>query len=208
MNNPPPAPGGRREGGGGGRFQAVQEGRVPRGVRAAVRDVAQARRFAEVQARLPRGVEAQGSLGVPPDQIADAYAAYSRSYWLRNGDDRRLAKNLLRWIEGEDGLAAWADEPVPPDLLGCDGEPLDMPGLAKADPEFAPLWRKVESRRSIVRSLLYDERPGASEDERGGEVRRRQALREVHGGVRGALRALPRDLRAAARRRRPRRRVG
>lgn len=103
--------------------------------------------------------------GFLPDQIADAYAAYSRSYWLRNGDDRRLAKNLLRWIEGEDGLAAWADEPVPPDLLGCDGEPLDMPGLAKADPEFAPLWRKVESRRSIVRSLLYDERPGASEED-------------------------------------------
>ena len=38
--------------------------------------------------------------GFLPDQIADAYAAYSRSYWLRNGDDRRLAKNLLRWIEG------------------------------------------------------------------------------------------------------------
>lgn len=103
--------------------------------------------------------------GLLPGQIADAYAAYAKDYWLRNGDDRRLAKNLLRWIEGEDGLAAWADEPIPPDVLGCDGEPLDMPGLAKADPGFAALWRKVESRRAVVRSLLYDERPGATEED-------------------------------------------
>lgn len=38
----------------------------------------------------------------------------------------------------------------------------------------------------------------------GGDVRRRQALREARGSVRRATRTLPRDLRAATRRRRPR----
>lgn len=103
--------------------------------------------------------------GYEPGQIAEAYAAYARDYWVRNGDDARLAKNLLRWIEGEDGLAAWADEPVAPDVLGNSGEPLGMPELAEADPEFGKLWRKVVARRNVVRSLLYDERPGATEDD-------------------------------------------
>lgn len=95
--------------------------------------------------------------GFSPEQIVDAYAAYAKSYWLRNGDDPALAKNLARWIEGEGGLSAYSDEPIPPDLLDVDGGPLDMVGLAQADPEFAKLWRRVETRRSVIRSQLYSE---------------------------------------------------
>ena len=115
--------------------------------------------------------------GFEPGQIAEAYAAYAKDYWVRNGDDARLAKNLLRWLEGEDGLAAWADEPVAPDVLGCDGEPLGMPELAEADPAFGKLWRKVVARRNVVRSLLYDEKPDATED----EVAERCAADRLHG---------------------------
>lgn len=61
--------------------------------------------------------------GYLPGQIADAYAAYAESYRARNGDDGRLAKNLARWLEGDDGLPVWSDEPIPPDAMGCDGGP-------------------------------------------------------------------------------------
>lgn len=49
---------------------------------------------------------------------------------------------------------AYADEPIPPDLLDADGEPLDMPGLAQADPDFAKLWRRVETQRCVIRSTM------------------------------------------------------
>ncbi|MDN4508618.1 hypothetical protein [Gordonibacter sp. RACS_AR49] len=103
--------------------------------------------------------------GFSPGQIVDAYAAYAKSYWLRNGDDPALAKNLARWIEGEGGLSAYSDEPIPPDLLDVDGGPLDMVGLAQADPEFAKLWRRVETRRAVVRSQLYAVDRGTPETE-------------------------------------------
>lgn len=92
--------------------------------------------------------------GFAPEQIIDAYAAYAKSFWMRNGDDTTLAKNLARWLEGEGGLSAYSDEPIPPDLLDADGEPLDMAGLAQADADFAKMWRKVETRRSVIRSQL------------------------------------------------------
>ena len=92
--------------------------------------------------------------GFDPEQIVDAYAAYAKDYWLRNGDDNRLAKNLPRWLACDDGLAAWADEPIPPAIFAADGEPLDMAGLAQADPDCAKLWRKVQTRRSVIRSQL------------------------------------------------------
>lgn len=92
--------------------------------------------------------------GFGPEQIIDAYAAYAKSYWVRNGDDTKLAKNLARWIEGEGGLCAYADEPIPPDLLDADGGPLDMTALAQADPEFAKLWRRVETQRCVIRSWM------------------------------------------------------
>lgn len=109
--------------------------------------------------------KAKVASGFEPEQIIEAYAAYAKDYWIRNGDDNRLAKNLPRWLEGESGLVAWADEPIAPDILGADGEPLDMEGLAKADPGFAKLWRKVQTRRDVIRSLLYSygERPPESE---------------------------------------------
>lgn len=92
--------------------------------------------------------------GFAPERIIEAYCAYAKSYWMRNGDDVTLAKNLARWLEGEGGLSAYADEPIPPDLLDADGEPLDMPGLAQADPDFAKLWRRVETQRCVIRSTM------------------------------------------------------
>lgn len=92
--------------------------------------------------------------GFSPEQIIDAYAAYAKNFWMRNGDDTTLAKNLARWLEGEGGLTAYSNEPIPPDLLDAAGRPLDMVGLAQADPDFAKLWRRVETRRSVIRSQM------------------------------------------------------
>ena len=114
--------------------------------------------------------------GYLPGQIADAYAAYAESYRGRNGEDGRLAKNLARWLEGDDGMPVWSDDPIPPDALGCDGEPLDMEGLAKADPGFAKLWRRVASRRNVILSLLYDRNPAASREEFEAECEADEAL--------------------------------
>lgn len=57
--------------------------------------------------------------GFSPEQIIDAYAAYAKSFWMRNGDDTTLAKNLARWLEGEGGLTAYSDESIPPGPPGC-----------------------------------------------------------------------------------------
>lgn len=103
--------------------------------------------------------------GFGPEQIIDAYTAYAKSYWVRNGDDTKLAKNLARWIEGEGGLCAYADEPIPPDLLEADGGPLDMVALAQADPEFAKLWRRVETQRCVIRSWMAMDGKVPPEDE-------------------------------------------
>lgn len=93
--------------------------------------------------------------GYEPEQIIEAYEAYARSYWIRNADDSTLAKNLIRWLEGEGGLSAFADEPIAPSILGRNGGPLSMEELAEADPDFAPLWRKLESARAVVRSIMF-----------------------------------------------------
>lgn len=53
-----------------------------------------------------------------------------------------------------EAYCAYADEPIPPDLLDANGEPLDMPGLAQADPDFAKLWRRVETQRCVIRSTM------------------------------------------------------
>ena len=92
--------------------------------------------------------------GFTPDQIISAYDAYAKSYWVRNADDKKLAKNLIRWLEGEGGLEAFADEPIPPGILGKDGKPLTMKELADADPDFAPLWNKLKSARCVVLSIM------------------------------------------------------
>lgn len=104
--------------------------------------------------------------GYTPEQIIHAYDAYAKAYWMRNADDKKLAKNLIRWLEGEGGLEAFADEPIPPSLLGHDGEPLTMEELADADPDFAPLWNKLKSARCVVLSLMVaeaEERPSQEE---------------------------------------------
>ena len=93
--------------------------------------------------------------GYEPEQIIEAYEAYARSYWIRNADDATLAKNLIRWLEGEGGLSAFAEEPIPPSILDRNGDPLSMEELAEADPDFAPLWRKLESARAVVRSIMF-----------------------------------------------------
>ena len=104
--------------------------------------------------------------GYTPEQIIRAYDAYAKSYWMRNADDKKLAKNLIRWLEGEGGLGAFADEPIPPSLLGHDGKPLAMEELADADPDFASLWNKLKSARCVVLSLMIadkEERPSQEE---------------------------------------------
>ena len=104
--------------------------------------------------------------GYTPEQIIRAYDAYAKAYWMRNADDKKLAKNLIRWLEGEGGLGAFADEPIPPSLLGHDGKPLTMEELADADPDFAPLWNKLKSARCVVLSLMIadtEERPSQEE---------------------------------------------
>ena len=92
--------------------------------------------------------------GFEEHQVIEAYEAYAKAYWMRNGDDRSLAKNLIRWLEGEGGLSAFADEPIPPDLLDTEREPLSMEELAKADPDFAKLWNRVLVQRNVKRSFL------------------------------------------------------
>lgn len=52
-------------------------------------------------------------------------------------------------------MSAFAEEPIPPSILGRDGDPLSMEELAEADPDFAPLWRKLESARAVVRSIMF-----------------------------------------------------
>lgn len=104
--------------------------------------------------------------GYTPEQIIHAYDAYAKAYWVRNADDKKLAKNLIRWLEGEGGLEAFADEPIPPSILGHDGKPLTMEELADADPDFAPLWNKLKSARCVVLSLMIadtEERPSQEE---------------------------------------------
>lgn len=103
--------------------------------------------------------------GFEEQQIIEAYESYAKTYWMRNGDDRSLAKNLIRWLEGEGGLSAFADEPIPPDLLGTGGEPLSMEELAKADPDFAKLWNRVLVQRNVKRSFMVanNERPSKAE---------------------------------------------
>lgn len=104
--------------------------------------------------------------GYTPEQIIHAYDAYAKAYWVRNADDKKLAKNLIRWLEGKGGLEAFADEPIPPSILGHYGKPLTMEELADADPDFAPLWNKLKSARCVVLSLMIadtEERPSQEE---------------------------------------------
>lgn len=90
-------------------------------------------------------------------QILDAYDAYAESYRKRNGDDAHLAKNLVRWLEADGGLADFSDRPFPPELLAMPGDPLSMEEFAEADREFGKLWQKVITQRDVHRSWLCTE---------------------------------------------------
>lgn len=165
INGPSPPPRWKVEARGEGGFEPYRRGEFPeefeRLCAMSIKPVASLRFKRSCLAAWEKRV-AEGYL---PAQIADAYGAYAESYRGRNGEDGRLAKNLARWLEGDDGMPVWSDDPIPPDALGCDGEPLDMEGLAKADPGFAKLWRRVASRRNVILSLLYDRNPAASREE-------------------------------------------
>ena len=112
-----------------------------------------------------------GSEGSPdsytPEQIIHAYDAYAKAYWIRNADDKKLAKGLIRWLRRKEGSEAFADRPMPPSLLGHDSKPLAMEELADADPVSASLWNnKLKSAHCIVLSLMIadkEERPSQEE---------------------------------------------
>ena len=87
-------------------------------------------------------------------QILDAYDAYAESYRKRNGDDAHLAKNLVRWLEADGGLADFSDRPFPPELLAMPGDPLSMEELARADEVLGRVWQKVMTQRDVRRSWL------------------------------------------------------
>lgn len=134
--------------------------------------------------------------GYLPGQIADAYAAYAESYRGRNGEDGRLAKNLARWLEGDDGMPVWSDDTHTP----------GRPGLRRGAPrhggprEGGPGVREAlaQGRRAAQRDPAAALRPQARGVEGGvrGGMRGGRDAREAHGDVRGALRALtPRPVR-------------
>lgn len=150
-----PAPAGRSEEKGSGDFREYRKGEFPEAFERLCSLSLKPLTSLAFKRDALKAWKAKVAAGFDPEQIVDAYAAYAKDYWLRNGDDNHLAKNLPRWLSCDDGLAAWADEPIPPDIFASDGEPLDMAGLAQADPDFAKLWRKVQTRRSVIRSQLY-----------------------------------------------------
>lgn len=103
--------------------------------------------------------------GYHPTQILEAYRAYETDFWNRNGDDTQLAKNLVRWLIAEDGLEAYADEPIPPTLRGNNDEPLSMEELAEVDKNYAVIMRKIQSRRGVLRSYVEYEMRGEFTEE-------------------------------------------
>lgn len=103
--------------------------------------------------------------GCEEQQILDAYAAYAESYRKRNGDDAKLAKNLIRWLEADGGLGEFADKPFSPELLVTEGGPLSMERLADKDPDFAKLWNNVQTQLDVKRSILRAANGSPSEAE-------------------------------------------
>ena len=48
--------------------------------------------------------KAKVASGFEPEQIIDAYAAYAKDYWIRNGDDNCLAKSSAEGVQRHLGL--------------------------------------------------------------------------------------------------------
>lgn len=136
--------------------------------------------------------EKRVSQGYSPEMILDAYRRYAKSYGIRNGDDPTCAKNLARWLEAPGGLADYADEPAAPDLRTAEGKPLSIEQLAKESPEFAAIWRKVETRRCVIRSYypeLDDAQLTAALEEDEHYVRFRETAQEAYENYLGACAA-------------------
>ena len=145
--------------------------------------------------------------GFAPEHIIEAYCAYAKSYWMRNGDDVTLAKNLARWLEGEGGLSAYADEPIPPDLLlrlsPVAGQGLGPQGTAACHAGTRagrPRLREALAARgdAALRDSLDhgDERRASAGGGRARSLQDRQALPALPRCLQGALRPLPQGDRA------------
>ena len=187
-----------REAGGRGRrrLRALQERRVPRGVREALCDVDRARRLPRFKRSCLAVWEKRGRQGIPAGPDRGRLRRIRREL-PRSQRRRRPAREEPGEVaRGDDGLPVWSDEPYPRTPWVATGSPCDMEGLAKADPGFAKLWRRVAARRrSVILRCFYDRKPGASREEFEGGMRGGRGARDAHGGVRGALRALPRPVR-------------
>ena len=103
--------------------------------------------------------------GYLPDAIVAAYEDYAKDYREQNGDDPAFAKNLARWLKDEGGLEDYADKPIDPTLSDEQGNPLSMEELAQADESFGKLWKRMMSRRSVIRTIVRDQSPDADDQE-------------------------------------------
>lgn len=133
--------------------------------------------------------------GYLPGQIADAYAAYAESYRGRNGGDGRLAKNLARWLEGGGTPARVVGRTHPPGRPGMRRGAPRHGGARQGGPGVreALAQGRLAPQRDPVAALRPQSR-GVEGGVRGG-MRGGRGAREAHGGMRGALRALPRPVR-------------
>lgn len=93
--------------------------------------------------------------GYSPQQILNAYQAYRDEYVERNGDNMALVKNLARWLSTDEGLKAYAGDPVVCRLTAPDGSPLSKEKLAAVHERFGKLYRQAKTRRSLILSGLH-----------------------------------------------------
>ena len=127
--------------------------------------------------------------GFDPEQIVDAYAAYAKDYWLRNGDDNRLAKNLPRRA-GRMGRRAHTARHLRR-RRGAPGHGRPRPGgpgLREAVAQGAD-----QAQRHPIAALHGRQPPSRGAGTR--TVRRRRPVQALLGRLRGALCPLPQDVR-------------
>ena len=131
--------------------------------------------------------------GFAPEHIIEAYCAYAKSYWMRNGDNVTLAKNLARWLEGEGGLSAYADTARP---ARCGWRAIGHAGTRPGRPRLREALA-ARGDAALRDSLDHgDERRAAAGGGRARRLRDRQALPALPHCLQGALRPLPQGDRA------------
>lgn len=101
--------------------------------------------------------------GYSPQQIIEAYQAYRDEYLERNGDNMAFVKHLIRWLEEDDGLKAYAGDPVVCRLKAPDGSPLSKEKLAAVHERFGKLYRRAENRRRLILTELKGRDPYVSD---------------------------------------------